>query len=282
MKEYFMRDVVKIPVLTIVIVISTVVLIVYLQQFKSKNTDIAEDIIRLDGLHVATLDASMKDVPSFANYADVIAKKRAFFAYLQPEIQRQNEIVTKERQMVLTLQAMFLQHKKLNNHQQKVFNKLIEKYQFSGDKKLSLEQTIKMLIRRVDSIPIALILVQAANESGWGASRFAQQGYNFFGLWCFKKGCGFVPKRRDDDAKHEVAKFTDLSHAVMTYMRNLNRHYAYKDLRMIRENLRQNGEPVTATALASGLLSYSERGQEYIDELKSMLRVNRKHMVKLI
>jgi Bax protein len=138
------------------------------------------------------------------------------------------------------------------------------------------------LIRRVDSIPEALILVQAANESGWGASRFAQQGYNFFGLWCFKKGCGFVPRQRDDDAKHEVAKFTDLSHAVMTYMRNLNRHYAYKDLRMIRENLRQDGKPVTARALASGLLSYSERGQEYINELKSMLRVNTKHMVNSI
>jgi Bax protein len=275
-----MRDGVKIPVLTMAIVISTVVLIVYLQQFKS--TDTAEDIIRLDGLHVATLDASMEDVPSFANYADVIEKKRAFFAYLQPEIQRQNEIVTKERQMVLTLQTMFLQHKNLNKHQQKIFNKLIEKYQFSGDEELSLDLTIEMLIRRVDSIPEALILVQAANESGWGASRFAQQGYNFFGLWCFKKGCGFVPRQRDDDAKHEVAKFTDLSHAVMTYMRNLNRHYAYKDLRMIRENLRQDGKPVTARALASGLLSYSERGQEYINELKSMLRVNRKHMVKSI
>jgi Bax protein len=275
-----MRDGVKIPVLTMAIVISTVVLIVYLQQFKS--TDTAEDIIRLDGLHVATLDASMEDVPSFANYADVVEKKRAFFAYLQPEIQRQNEIVTKERQMVLTLQTMFLQHKKLNKHQQKIFNKLIEKYQFSGDEELSLDLTIEMLIRRVDSIPEALILVQAANESGWGASRFAQQGYNFFGLWCFKKGCGFVPRQRDDDAKHEVAKFTDLSHAVMTYMRNLNRHYAYKDLRMIRENLRQDGKPVTARALASGLLSYSERGQEYINELKSMLRVNKKHMVKSI
>jgi Bax protein len=177
---------------------------------------------------------------------------------------------------------MFLQHKKLNKHQQKIFNKLIEKYQFSGDEELSLEQTIEVLIRRVDSIPEALILVQAANESGWGASRFAQQGYNFFGLWCFKKGCGFVPRQRDDDAKHEVAKFTDLSHAVMTYMRNLNRHYAYKDLRMIRENLRQDGKPVTARALASGLLSYSERGQEYINELKSMLRVNTKHMVNSI
>jgi Bax protein len=208
----------------------------------------------------------------------VVEKKRAFFAYLQPEIKRQNEIVTKERQMVFALQTVFLQQQQFDQHQQQVFNKLVAKYQFSGDKALSLEQTLDMLTRRVDIIPEALILVQAANESGWGASRFAQQGYNFFGLWCFRKGCGFVPKQRDEDAEHEVAKFRDLSHAVMTYIRNLNRHYAYKDLRVIREALRQNDKPVTAKALASGLSSYSERGQEYIDELISMLRVNRKHM----
>jgi Bax protein len=271
-----MHNLIKTLIITFAVVISTITLIIFLQEIKTKDT--AEDIINLNGLHVAPLDSSTKDVPSFSSYADVVEKKRAFFAYLQPEIKRQNEIVTKERQMVFALQTVFLQQQQFDQHQQQVFNKLVAKYQFSGDKALSLEQTLDMLTRRVDIIPEALILVQAANESGWGASRFAQQGYNFFGLWCFRKGCGFVPKQRDEDAEHEVAKFRDLSHAVMTYIRNLNRHYAYKDLRVIREALRQNDKPVTAKALASGLSSYSERGQEYIDELISMLRVNRKHM----
>jgi Bax protein len=211
-------------------------------------------------------------------YADVTQKKHAFFAYLQPEIQRQNKIVLKEREMVFALQELFLQQQEFNKHQLEVFNNLAKKYRVSSDETLSVEQTLETLIRRVDTIPEALILVQAANESGWGASRFAQQGYNFFGLWCFKKGCGFVPRQRNDGAEHEVAKFTDLSHAVMTYVRNINRHYAYKELRVIRQELRQADKPVTAIALAVGLSSYSERGQEYIDELLSMLRVNRKHM----
>jgi Bax protein len=271
-----MRDFVKISVVTVAVLISTITLIVLLQQ--SKIEDVAEDIISLDGLHIPPLDSSVQAVPTFSGYADVTDKKRAFFAYLQPEIQRQNAIVLKEREMVFALHEVFLKHQAFNKHQQQVFNKLAKKYHFTSDKKQSLEQTLETLIRRVDTIPEALILVQAANESGWGDSRFAQQGYNFFGLWCFKKGCGFVPKQRNDDAVHEVAKFRDLSHAVMTYIRNLNRHYAYKDLRVIRQNLRQADKPVTARALAAGLSSYSERGQEYIDELLSMLRVNRKHM----
>jgi Bax protein len=271
-----MRDFIKISVVTLVVVISTIILIVLLQQFKTK--DVAEDIISLNGLHIAPLDSSRKAVPNFSQYDDVIEKKQAFFAYLQPEIQRQNEIVLKEREMVFALQALFLQQQEFNKHQQEVFNKLAKKYQFSSDKPLSVEQTLETLVRRVDTIPEALILVQAANESGWGESRFAQKGYNFFGLWCFKKGCGFVPKQRTDGAEHEVARFRDLSHAVMTYVRNINRHYAYKDLRVIRQTLREADKPVTARALAVGLSSYSERGQEYIDELLSMLRVNRKHM----
>jgi len=271
-----MRDFIKISVVTLAVVISTIVFIVLLQQFKTK--DVAEDIISLNGLHIAPLDSSRKAVPNFSDYADVIEKKQAFFAYLQPEIQRQNQIVLKEREMVFALQVLFLQQQEFNKHQQAVFKKLAKKYQFSSDKPLSVEQTLETLVRRVDTIPEALILVQAANESGWGESRFAQKGYNFFGLWCFKKGCGFVPRQRTDGAEHEVARFRDLSHAVMTYVRNINRHYAYKDLRVIRQTLRQADKPVTARALAVGLSSYSERGQEYIDELLSMLRVNRKHM----
>jgi Bax protein len=271
-----MRNFIKIYVAIIAVIISTITLIVLLQQSKTKYVD--QGIISLDGLHIPRLVSSTKPVPIFSDYSDVIEKKRAFFAYLQPEIQRQNDIILKEREMVFSLQKVMLQQQDFNQYQQEVFNQLAKKYQFSGDKKLSLEQTLKMLIKRVDTIPEALVLVQAANESGWGASRFAQQGYNFFGLWCFKKGCGFVPKQRNDNAVHEVAKFRDLSHAVMTYTRNLNRHYAYKDLRMIRQNLRQADKPVSAKALAAGLSSYSERGQAYIDELLSMLRVNRKHM----
>jgi len=130
---------------------------------------------------------------------------------------------------------------------------------------------------RIDVIPTDLVLVQAANESAWGTSRFARQGYNFFGLWCFRKGCGFVPSRRKADAKHEVAKFPNLTRAVYTYLRNLNRHNAYRELRQIRANLRANNLPITGSDLAEGLVSYSERGHDYVEELQAMIRFNEEY-----
>ncbi|MCF2948903.1 glucosaminidase domain-containing protein [Paraglaciecola aquimarina] len=234
--------------------------------------------INLDNLYVAPLPSSKLPVPDFAAYSNVVEKKKAFFAYLLPEIRRQNFIVLKERKMVLALYEMDSNKQTMNRSQLAVLKHLMKKYQVSQKENHSNEYILSKLIKRIDVIPEAMILVQAANESGWGTSRFARDGYNFFGLWCFRKGCGFVPSQRNEDSSHEVAKFRDLSHAVMTYVRNLNRLYAYHDLREIRIKLRRKGKKITSEALVKGLSKYSERGQDYIDELQNMIRVNRKHM----
>ena len=271
-----MPNLIKSLVVTVVGIISTISFIVAVQKYQQVPDQ--ETIISLEDLHVAPLESSKDPVPKFASYTDVKEKKRAFFAYLLPEIRRQNSIVEKEREMVFSLLKVHTENQQLNQHELAVFELLQHKYKLNIEKDVAIEDTLAQLIIRVDVIPEQLILVQAANESGWGTSRFAVQGYNFFGLWCFKQGCGFVPRERNDDAKHEVAKFMDLSHSIMTYIRNLNRLYAYQGLRQIRLQLRKDNKPVTAKALTKGLMSYSERGQDYIDELLSMLRVNKKYM----
>ena len=246
--------------------------------FKTKvePEDVSNDIVSMEHMEVPPLEIIYKKVPNFAEIEDITEKKKQFFSYLLPEIRRQNTIVLREREIVLSLSNQFAQSPTLSVRHRQVLDKLAIKYQLEDEE--STPALLKELVKRVDIIPPALILVQAANESAWGTSRFAQNGYNFFGLWCFKKGCGFVPTLRGDDEAHEVAKFRNMSHAVMTYIRNLNRHYAYAELRDVRAKLRARNRPITAEALAQGLHSYSIRGQDYIDEILSMLRVNRKYM----
>jgi len=135
--------------------------------------------------------------------------------------------------------------------------------------------TLTQALRRVDIIPKELALMQAANESAWGTSRFARIGLNFFGQWCYKKGCGMVPRRRNNEAEHEVAAFKSVRAAVTSYFRNINTHNAYKQLRSIREDLRAQQKPIKATKLTLGLMSYSERGEAYIEELNTMINQNR-------
>lgn len=218
----------------------------------------------------------VQDIPDFSAYDSVAEKKRAFFAYLMPEIQRQNKLILEQRAFLLDMRTKLkagMPITRKNRQKLELMGKQYRVKQYKNTRELTLR-----LLKKVDIIPPALVLAQAANESAWGTSRFARKGYNFFGLWCFKRGCGFVPKQRNDGAAHEVAKFDSLSAAVRTYLRNLNRHYAYEDLRNIRYSLRQNQQPITAEDLAHGLMSYSERGQDYIDELIAMINYNRKYM----
>ncbi len=132
----------------------------------------------------------------------------------------------------------------------------------------------RTLQRRVDIVPPSLTLAQAAKESGWGTSRFAVEGFNFFGQWCYEPGCGLVPARRAKDADYEVATFPSPLHSVEYYLHNLNTHDAYHELRVIRERLRASGQPVSGPELADGLNRYSERGADYVSEVKAMIRHN--------
>ncbi|MBF7072838.1 glucosaminidase domain-containing protein [Glaciecola sp. MH2013] len=215
-------------------------------------------------------------IPDFSSYEQVREKKQAFFSYLRPEIEAQNEHILRQREFVHGLRAKHIAGETISEKQKKELLWLSQEYRAKNVD--DLDRLFDELLIKIDIIPVELVLVQTANESAWGTSRFATQGYNFFGLWCFKKGCGFVPKRRNDGAAHEVAKFENLSTAVYTYLRNLNRHDAYKELRAIRKQLREKMLPISASALSEGLTKYSERGDEYIVELKQMLRVNKELM----
>ncbi|MEP1551204.1 MAG: glucosaminidase domain-containing protein [Paraglaciecola sp.] len=258
--------------LVILLLVVTFIVVTQQNHIDKKN----HIVVNLKAFDIPVLGTDKDPVPNFNTYENVIDKKKAFFAYLLPEVKRQNTIITIERQAVVTLFEAYKAGKTFNESQRTVFEYLVNKYTVQFE---TLNDAVfDELTTKVDIIPEALVLVQGAIESGWGTSRFARQGYNFFGLWCFKEGCGFVPKQRVEGAVHEVAKFNDLSHAVMTYMRNINRLYAYEELRTLRLSHQTENKPVTAELLANGLISYSERGQEYIDELLDMLRVNKKYM----
>jgi Bax protein len=217
-----------------------------------------------------------KPIPDFAQMESTPAKKQAFFDYLRPAVKYHNQIILKERALLQALQQKMDGNERLSKVQKRKLAKIAGKY--GVDEVPENSKDFNRLLRRVDIVPLELVLAQAANESAWGTSRFARKGYNFFGMWCFRRGCGFVPSARDDDAAHEVAKFRDLSHAVSAYLRNINTHYAYSELRGIRARLRNNQQQIAAEPLAQGLMSYSERGQDYIDELLEMIRFNRKYI----
>ena len=200
-----------------------------------------------------------KPVPDFSQFTQTSKKKKAFFDYLTPEIQQQNDHILGVRHQLLLMKRKADNGELLAVREAEKLVWLAKEYRIELDptKHSNSSEVIDALLMKVDIIPLDLVLAQAANESAWGTSRFAQKGYNFFGLWCFSEGCGFVPNSRDIGAVHEVEKFNNLTDAVYTYLRNLNRHEAYKELRTIRAHLRTNQQPINGNVLAEGLISYS-------------------------
>lgn len=195
--------------------------------------------------------------PDFTKIKDVNQRKQAFFEYLLPEINKQNEKIIQLRHDIKT--------GNINSFKlQKIYNRYRVK---EGD--------IDTLLMRVDVIPASLILAQGAYESNWGRSRFAKYYHNFFGLWCFEKGCGIIPLKRDKAATHEVAKFSSLDKSVEYYMRSINRNSAYATLRKIRKNKRDKQAHITGLALAEGLENYAEIGYEYVETVQSIIRYNK-------
>ena len=137
------------------------------------------------------------------------------------------------------------------------------------------ECTTEELLYKVDIIPTSMALAQAAVESAWGTSRFARQANNFFGQWCFSEGCGIVPKHRTSGAIHEVQMFDSPKQAVSAYFLNINSHPAYEPAREIRASAYEHDHLVAGSEMVAGLLSYSGIGEHYVDELRSIIRVNK-------
>ncbi|OKY27803.1 MULTISPECIES: glucosaminidase domain-containing protein [Thalassotalea] len=212
-------------------------------------------------------------LPRFADFRHIKQKKTAFFEFLKPAVVAENNRLVELRKSLLGWQEQLTyQHEISHEHALKV-EALALKYKLNT--RLSIAEKVRLLLTRVDIVPTPLVLVQAANESAWGTSRFARIGLNFFGIWCYKKGCGMVPGSRDEGLKHEVAAFTSIEKAVAHYMLNINTNAAYKVLRQIRSQLREKNLPVESSLLVTGLLPYSERGSDYILEISEMLRHNR-------
>jgi Bax protein len=131
------------------------------------------------------------------------------------------------------------------------------------------------LLKRTDTVPPSMALAQAAEESGWGTSRFSREGNAIFGEWTFSGRQGLVPQKREAGKKHFIRAFKSLLDSVRAYTRNLNTHRAYRNFRSLRQQIRQRGKRLKGRALIETLSSYSERGMDYVKGLRAIMTVNK-------
>ena len=119
----------------------------------------------------------------------------------------------------------------------------------------------------------AIAIAQAANESGWGTSRFALEGNALFGQWTWSKK-GISPKNKDPNQSHKILQFQILKASVRAYKNNLNTHNAYRKFRETRAKMRQEGNGLDGMVLVKYLQNYASIGEKYVAILGDIIERN--------
>lgn len=197
--------------------------------------------------------------------------QETFFSSLLPAIKQTSTTVLADRDKLQGIYQQYQLTHGINTTDKQYLMRIAKQYnmdRFTESKNADWTH----LLSRVDVIPVSMVLAQAADESAWGRSRFARLGYNYFGQWCFTKGCGIVPLARAKGAHHEVRRFKSRKDAIAHYFHNLNTGASYENLRALRQTMRQKGNHLNGSVMAKGLLHYSALGAKYVRDIQSLIR----------
>ena len=225
-----------------------------------EDTDYKLDDIRKNKLvKPIALDSFPREIKMIENTKK---RKEFFIQIVLPLILQENNNIRSDRKRLFGI---------INKSNNTALEKkwLVKKYKQYGIPSKDLS-TLKI---RMDEVPVSLALAQAAKETGWGTSRFAQEGNALFGQWTWS-GEGLKPKEADEDQGHKVMKFNVLQASVRAYQRNLNTHSTYKEFRLARAQLRDAGDLLDSIILSEYLNKYAETGQKYVETLKKIINQN--------
>jgi Bax protein len=253
---------------------------------------IFEDVFKFDELPTDTVRLSASTIKQLFkdtnyNLDDVRKKKlvKPVSLSLLPEEMKMIENTKKRKELFIQiiLPLVIKENNYIRAERKKLFNILNKSHNTNSEKKW-LEQKFKQygvvnkdlstLKVRMDEIPISMAIAQAAKETGWGTSRFAQEGNALFGQWTWT-GEGIKPAGAEVDSTHKVMRFNVLQASVKAYHRNLNTHSSYKDFRRVRAELRDEGKALDSIVLSEYLDKYAQTGKKYIKILQQIIKQNK-------
>ncbi len=199
--------------------------------------------------------------------------KKEFVKTLLPLISYENQNILLERTKLENIRSFLDNNNTLSTNDLHFLNKISKKYRLNSKDKHKYD-LVNELLDLVDIIPNSIVLAQAANESGWGTSRFATEFNALFGEYTYDFASGVVPLMRKKGEKHLVKSFDSVNKSVQSYFNNLNSHYAYKDFRNVRKFMRKNKNFSNIGLLVNELDTYAA-DENYIHTINSIIEDNK-------
>ena len=259
--------------------------------FELNNSFLFDDVLQLNEEPTDTVRLSASTIAELFkstdyNLDDVRKTKlvKPISLSLLPEEIKQIENIKKRKDLFIQiiLPLVIAENNNIKSDRNKLFN-ILNKNQntINENNWLNLKfkqygvvnKDLSTLKIRMDEVPVSMAIAQAAKETGWGTSRFAQEGNALFGQWTWT-GEGIKPAGADNNSTHKVMKFKVLQASIKAYQRNLNTHSTYKDFRSARAQLRDKGQRLDSIILTEYLDKYAETGKKYVKILQQIIRQN--------
>ena len=200
-----------------------------------------------------------------SNYS-VAERKKYFIANIFPILHKANQDILLKRNIFFEIEKK-IQNNNLNVLEAAILKKLFNEFKVKNN-------DLNELKKRIDIVPVSLGIAQAAIESGWGTSRFAVEGNAYFGQKVIGKKANGIKPTDSENPLIKVRSFKNLNDSVKAYINNLNTHFAYKDFRKSRYELRSFGKTLEGRILANQLIKYSEIGDDYIENIQKIIKKN--------
>ena len=206
---------------------------------------------------------SLTLLPNEIKKIENIKKRKDFFIQIiLPLVIKENNYIRLDRKKLFNIL-----NKSKNTKAEKVWlNSKFKQYGVAN-------KDLSILKIRMDEVPVSMAIAQAAKETGWGTSRFAQEGNALFGQWTWS-GEGIKPLKADGKSTHKVMRFKVLQASIRAYQRNLNTHSSYKSFRNARAELRDEEKKLDSMILSKHLDKYAETGKEYVKVLQQIIKQN--------
>ena len=237
--------------------------------------------------------AGMRDIPR-VYFADVprrwqknsstvtvTQKKQLFFRAILPLVLRASELITEDRKRAEKLVVRLNENETIPSEEDLWLHRLALRYGAIEVEEEELNRIkLEELMIRVDTVPVALALGQAAYESGYGTSRFSGLGNALYGQWAWGKGMKPDSQRKGEHGDHRGRGFESPQASAIAYTLNLNTHFAYDRFRQRRSEFRREDKPLVGSVLAETLDRYAETGMKYVRSLQGIIRVNKLHQAE--
>ena len=192
-----------------------------------------------------------------------------FYEMMLPVILKANETLAVERDQVMKLKREFDETGDLTKQSMDELREWIKRYDVKPSD--DLDTLFNALIPRVDGVTPTLLLTMAAQDSGFGTSRYAREYNAVFNQrdWNDK---GAVPdEAQKEGPQYRIKIFDSLYDAVISQIHYLNTNGYFENYRIARAKYRRSNNPMRGYSIAHLLINFPYKPFKYPDIIKHLI-----------